>query len=91
MSNSKGGAPKGNTYAAKGSRWRDAIERALSKRCKSDGIKALDNLAEVFLAKCEEGDLQALKELGDRLDGKSKQAIDLDANVNGNITVNICR
>ena len=70
-------APKGNTYAANGSRWRNAIDKALAKRCKSDGQKALVDIAEQLLAKASEGDVSALRELGDRMDGKPKQAIDL--------------
>ena len=35
------GAPKGNQNAARGARWRNAIETALDNRCKSDGQKAL--------------------------------------------------
>lgn len=77
-----GGAPEGNQNSAKGRRWAAAIDRALAKRCKGDGIKALDALAEKLLLNCDEGDNSALKELGDRIDGKAAQAIDLDANLN---------
>jgi len=71
------GAPKGNTNATKGRPWRDAIDRALKIREKSrvDGKKALDELAEQLLVKAEEGDMQALKELGDRIEGKSAQSV----------------
>lgn len=69
-------APKGNQYAVKDKRWQQAIDRALAKRCKGDGIKALDELAEKLLLKCDEGDMSALKELGDRIEGKPAQAIE---------------
>lgn len=69
------GAPKGNQNAAKGKPWAMAIERALEKRSRVDKVKALDELAEALLVKCDEGDMAALKELGDRLDGKPAQAI----------------
>lgn len=52
-----------------------AIERALDKRGANDRRAALDALAENLLAKCDEGDMSALKELGDRLDGKPAQVI----------------
>jgi hypothetical protein len=81
------GAPIGNSNAAKGKRWSDAIDRALAKRCKGDGIAALDDLAEKLLAKADEGDMQALKELGDRIEGKPSQAIDLDAKVQGSLQI----
>ncbi len=68
-------APLGNRNAAKAKLWQAAIERALEKRGGGDKIKALNELAEKFLAHCEQGDLAAFKELGDRLDGKPAQAI----------------
>lgn len=69
------GAPLGNRNAAKAKLWQAAIERALEKRGGGDKIKALNDLAEKLLANCDQGDLSALKELGDRLDGKPAQAI----------------
>lgn len=70
-------AAKGNQYAAKSKRWQMAIERALEKRSsRKEELDALDELAEKLLAKCDEGDLSALKELGDRLDGKSSQSVE---------------
>jgi hypothetical protein len=69
------GAPKGNQNAAKGKPWSAAIERAIRKRSKKDTLDALDKLAEKLLVECDCGDMQALKELGDRLDGKPAQAI----------------
>ena len=69
-----GGQP-GNTNAARGRVWRDAIQRALEKRSRYDRVQALDALAEKLLERCAEGDMTALKELGDRLEGKSVQVI----------------
>ena len=73
------GAAIGNQYAAKERRWAKAIDKALEKRCKSDGQKALIELAEVMLKSAENGESWALKELGDRLDGKAAQSLALDA------------
>ena len=77
------GAPIGNTNAQKGSVWRNAINRALDKRSRAKQVEAVDELAEKLLAACDAGDLTALKELGDRLDGKPTQPIsgDLDVTV----------
>jgi hypothetical protein len=69
------GAPFGNHNAAKAKRWSDAIDRALEKRSKGDGIKALDELAEKFLNEVEAAGITGYKELADRLDGKPPQAI----------------
>lgn len=72
----RGGQP-GNQNAARGRIWRDAIDRALQKRSKVKQIEALDDLAEKLLVRAEEGDISALKELGDRLEGKPAQQINL--------------
>ncbi len=64
------GAPKGNTNARKENReWANAIRRAVKQR------KRLGPLAEALLDKAEQGDIAALKEFGDRFDGKVAQMI----------------
>lgn len=70
----RGGQP-GNTNATKNRPWAQAIQRALRKRSKSDQLEALDELAEKFLDSVAAGNVQDFKELGDRLDGRSPQAI----------------
>lgn len=70
----RGGQP-GNHNATKNKPWIRAIERALAKRSKVAQVEALDDLAEKLLANCEKGDMAALRELGDRLDGKPNQSI----------------
>lgn len=69
------GAPVGNQNAIKAKRWSDAIDRALEKRSKAEGIQALDELAEQFLKEVSASGITGFKELGDRIDGKSVQAI----------------
>ena len=71
------GAPFGNQNAKRQRIWHAAILRALETRDKSrvDGKKELDALAEKLLDLVATGDLAALKEFGDRLDGKPAQAI----------------
>lgn len=64
----------GNQYAAKERRWASAINKALEKRSKAQGQKDLVALAEVMLSAAENGESWALKELGDRLDGKAAQS-----------------
>lgn len=78
MANGTVGAPAGNQNAAKGRIWKAAIQRALSKRARCDQVEALDALAEKLLTLAEQGDLGALKELGDRLEGKAVQAVEAD-------------
>ena len=67
-----GGGQKGNNNAARGSEWRDAV-----RKCIVQG-KSLDKLAQTLVDKALDGDMVALKEIGDRLDGKPKQQVDLN-------------
>lgn len=76
-----GGGQLGNRNAEK-RQWNAAIYRALEKRGTSR-LEALDNLAEKLLAKCDEGDMSALRELGDRIDGKAAQAINVSGEDGG--------
>ena len=66
------GNPNG---ARKPRRWAAAIDKALENRSRAKQVEALDELAEKLLSACDAGDLAALKELGDRLDGKANQSI----------------
>jgi uncharacterized protein GlcG (DUF336 family) len=71
------GAQPGNNNAAKSKAWTAAIMRALESRSLGKQIQALDELAAVLLDKCAEGDLAALQELGNRIEGKPAQGITL--------------
>ena len=66
-------APLGNANANKGKIWREAIRRALEAESRREGIEALEAVAASLIAKAKEGDIGAIKELGDRLDGKAAQ------------------
>lgn len=98
MAGSLGGAPLGNKNGAKGFRWQAAIDRALSNRCKSDGIKELDRLAEAYLDAVEEmakgnalrgPSIAGFADFADRMDGKPKQSIDAQVGLTGNIAAMI--
>lgn len=65
------GAPAGNQNAREGRIWRDAIRRAIL----ADDGQRLRAIAEALLTKAAEGDVAAIKELGDRIDGKPAQMI----------------
>lgn len=79
----------GNTNPATGKMWRAAINRALAKRSRVDAKEALDDLAEKLLSLCDQGELGALKELGDRIDGKAVQGVELSGNDGGAIEQNL--
>jgi hypothetical protein len=65
-------APKGNRNAAKGHMWAGAIRRALA-----EDREALQEIARKLVSKAKEGDLAYIKEIGDRLDGKAAQSLEL--------------
>lgn len=65
------GGQEGNNNAGKNKPWADAIRRALL----ADDGKALRELAERLIARAKEGDVSALKEIGDRTDGKAAQSV----------------
>lgn len=72
-------APVGNNNAGKNKIWSLAIQKALRKRSKSEQLEELVSLADVLLDKCKEGDLAALRELGDRIEGKPHQTVGGDS------------
>ena len=66
------GAPLGNRNAAKENRlWKETIHRVVTQN--KAGLLRL--AAESLVNKAVEGDVGALRELGDRIDGKVPQAI----------------
>lgn len=67
-------APLGNTYAAEGKRYKKALERALA-HAEGSVDEGLFAVAKARVAKAIDGDGDAAKEIGDRLDGKVPQAI----------------
>lgn len=71
------GAPEGNTNAASGTEWRETIRRVMLKYEKGDVKRrnAMDKVAEALIEKALGGDMQAIKELGDRYDGKPAQSL----------------
>ena len=61
----------GNNNAGKGKRWKSVIEQRLEE------LQAMSKIADALILKACEGDIQAIKEIGDRIDGKAKQQLDL--------------
>ena len=67
-------ANKGNTYSSKNNRlWADTLRRAVIQ---SDAER-LRMIAEALIDKAASGDVSAIKELGDRIDGKSVATTEL--------------
>jgi len=70
------GAPKKNNNAAKGRDWRDALMYALDNYKGSKKGMALRDIGAKLIEMAMNGDIQAIKEIGDRIDGKAVQVID---------------
>jgi len=56
--------------------WRDALLKAVCKRSERDGPQYLERVADAVVKAAVTGDMQAAKEIGDRLDGKPRQEIE---------------
>lgn len=66
------GAPTGNNNSNKENR---AWGKVVRKLAVQEGAKRMHKVAEALFRKAEDGDISAIKELGDRIDGKSQQEI----------------
>ena len=79
------GRPKGAENKDKS--WRDAIRRAVHELRVAEGdekgkkVRALRLLAQRLVTRALDGDVTALKEIGDRLDGKATQQVQVDKNI----------
>lgn len=84
------GAPLGNTNAKSAKRWADALNRALARAAEGKGFEAgLDKVADTVVAHAIAGSKEAWQEIGNRQDGKPAQSLEIDANVNGSLTLTI--
>lgn len=77
-------AQVGNQNAAKGARWREAIERAIEawpeayEGGSNELMRGINAAAHAFVKQMmTDGDIAFFREFGDRLDGKPKQTMDL--------------
>lgn len=82
------GAPKGNKNSTRDKRaWTNAIRRAVAQR---DG-DALNALADKLIDMALSGDLAAMRELGDRIEGKPIQATEISGPEGGPMEVQSTR
>ncbi len=81
-------APLGNKNGANGTRWARAIERALAHKYKTvDG--GLLEMAKVIVEAAAAGERDALKEIGERMDGKAPQALQLTGDKEAPVCINV--
>ena len=70
------GGTVGNKNSSKQNRvWGKVVK----KLAVQEDFKRIHKVAEALFAKAEEGDIAAIKELGDRIDGKASQEITGDS------------
>lgn len=70
--------------------WAEALRRAVHRESAGKGSpKWLDVLANRCVEAAAEGDMQAMKEIGDRMDGKPKQQTEVSGPDGGDIPVGI--
>ena len=83
----KAGAPEGNQNAKKGREWTAAIRNALAHYSGEGATEGMNKIARKLVDAAENGDSWALKELGDRVEGKPSQII--EASVDSTVHVSI--
>lgn len=80
-------APKGNQNAKKGK----LIEDLLRKISVQEDHKRIAKGLSEILNKAADGDQRAIEFVRDTFDGKPMQSVNMDATVDGNLTVEIVR
>ena len=69
--------------------WGEAVTRAVHRRnAEIEGNpRYLDIIADKLVAEAAAGDIQAIKEIGDRLDGKARQETDNNHSLSGSLEI----
>ena len=80
----------GNTVSADGRRWHQAIKQAALRQHGRSKVTMLEKAADALVQMAVDGDIGALKELGNRLDGMAHQSVSVDNTGNNrSITVQL--
>jgi len=72
-------APRNPLGAKSDKLWRAALLRAVKRRKEGKGSpQQLERMADKCVERAVKGDMVAAKEVGDRLDGRASQSVDID-------------
>ena len=75
---------------ANGKRFELALEKAIAEQSGgADKWEALVTVAKKLVSEANEGNIQAIKEIADRLDGKPAQAVNLGDHEGNALTINL--
>ncbi len=70
--------------------WSDALRRAVNRESQGKGsAKWMEVIANRCVEAAADGDMQAIREIGDRLDGKPKQQTEVSGPDGGEIPVGV--
>lgn len=81
-------AEPGSTNRADGKRFQLALAAALEKRG-TDKVQALHAVADKLIETALEGNIHAIREVADRLDGKPAQAVNLGDHEGNALTIKL--
>lgn len=85
-------APEGNKNGENGKRFRLALERAIAEQSKGqDKWLALVDVAKKLVEEANNGNISAIKEVADRLDGKSAQAVAVTGADGGALVIQVLK
>lgn len=85
-------APEGNTNGANGKRFRLALEKAIAEKSSGqDKWQALVQVADKLVTEAQAGSIPAIKEIADRLDGKSAQSLALTGEDGGPLIIQVLK
>ena len=84
----RGGQP-GNQNAKRGADWRQALKRALAHKSGKTYREGLDQVASKVVEAACNGEYQAWREIADRMDGRSPQSLEIEADVKGEHNLNV--
>ena len=76
---------KGRSGARLDKPWAEALRMVMNETIDAAGTKQIRRLAEACVLKAIGGDVAAMKEIGDRLDGKAAQSIDATVEHSGQV------